>query len=106
MTILTRKGNYLYIEKPISRLIHHTPDPFWSHHTYNHLTCLPLCNGPHEKVYDQYYIALDNIYGYQIDPRIHTIILLLRQKENMTIQFETQEEYDDAITCILERITH
>jgi hypothetical protein len=53
-----------------------------------------------EVYYTEKFIFLDAVYGYAIDPMVHTMTLMIKYNRDVEIQFESQEAYDDAVSTM------
>ena len=99
MTILELCNNNFYIKKPYMCYLQSRTSPFWSETSQSAL-CINI-SGSNQKRYEEYYIERDSVYGYKIDEYTHSIIFLLKyNRDNLYIQFETQDEYDRGVTII------
>ena len=100
MTVLRKKHNSIYIEKPYPYSVDSDEPPFWTN-TAKLFARNLVFTGNSSTYYEKIYISIDSIYGYRINENWHTITLLLKYNENeLKVQFENQEEYDEGLQCV------
>jgi hypothetical protein len=96
MTVFTVNDTSITIQKPT--ILFPSDTVFWNGKAK---VTSSIQMGSTRKYYTTTVLQKDQLYGYTIDPELHTLRLMFKNTiKEFLVEFETQDEYDSAVKDI------